>query len=152
MNVRNEKQQTITADNFKKNGYLMAKSTIWVRLILFQAEFFEPAMNALLERHPKFAPIHNLKSSQVQTLWEVPSRLRRPLRRMLDPDPSRRHPSMHAAVTALGATVTEMAEGEVLQLRYAGRLDTTVEQYMEHFDTEKGEMVPVFRGIYRRRD
>lgn len=47
----------------------------------------------------------------------------------------------HAAVTALGATVTEMAEGEVLQLRYAGRLDTTVEQYMDVVDRKSAALI-----------
>jgi octaprenyl-diphosphate synthase len=47
----------------------------------------------------------------------------------------------HAAVSALGATVTEMAEGEVLQLRYAGRLDTTVEQYMDVVDRKSAALI-----------
>lgn len=37
----------------------------------------------------------------------------------------------HAAVHALGETVTEMAEGEVLQLQRAGDLSCTVEQYLD---------------------
>ncbi|MEN0065619.1 MAG: polyprenyl synthetase family protein [Myxococcota bacterium] len=36
-----------------------------------------------------------------------------------------------AAVKALGQTVTEMAEGEVLQLQHAGDLSSTVEQYLD---------------------
>ncbi len=47
----------------------------------------------------------------------------------------------HAVVRALGATVTEMAEGEVLQLRYAGRLDTTVEQYMDVVDRKSAALI-----------
>ena len=47
----------------------------------------------------------------------------------------------HEAVTALGATVTEMAEGEVLQLRYAGRLDTTVAQYMDIVDRKSAALI-----------
>ena len=41
-----------------------------------EADYFDPAMNTLLERHPKFAAGHGLKSAQVKTLWEVPSKLR----------------------------------------------------------------------------
>lgn len=41
-----------------------------------QAEVFEPAIEELLERRPDFAAAHGLKSLQVQTLWEVPSKLR----------------------------------------------------------------------------
>ncbi len=37
----------------------------------------------------------------------------------------------HAAVHALGETVTSMAEGEVLQLQRAGDLSCTVEQYLD---------------------
>lgn len=47
----------------------------------------------------------------------------------------------HAAVTALGATVTEMAEGEVLQLRQAGNLDTSVAQYMDVVDRKSAALI-----------
>ncbi len=36
-----------------------------------------------------------------------------------------------AAVRALGETVTEMAEGEVLQLQHAGDLSSTIDQYLD---------------------
>ena len=47
----------------------------------------------------------------------------------------------HQAVTALGAAVTEMAEGEVLQLRYAGDLGTTLEQYLDVVDRKSAALI-----------
>ncbi len=47
----------------------------------------------------------------------------------------------HAAVTALGAAVTEMAEGEVLQLRCAGDLDTTLAQYLDVVDRKSAALI-----------
>lgn len=38
--------------------------------------FFDPAIDTLLERHPEFAAGHGLRSIQIKTLWEVPSKLR----------------------------------------------------------------------------
>jgi len=41
-----------------------------------EPNYFDPALDALLERHPNFAAGHGLRSAQVKTLWEVPSKLR----------------------------------------------------------------------------
>lgn len=41
-----------------------------------QASFFEPALAELERRHPKLAALQGLRAAQVQSLWELPSRLR----------------------------------------------------------------------------
>jgi octaprenyl-diphosphate synthase len=47
----------------------------------------------------------------------------------------------HAAVTALAAAVTEMAEGEVLQLQHAGDLSSSYEQYLEVVDRKSAALI-----------
>ncbi|MFT4622977.1 MAG: octaprenyl-diphosphate synthase [Myxococcota bacterium] len=47
----------------------------------------------------------------------------------------------HAAVTALSRAVTEMAEGEVLQLQRAGDLSCTVDQYLEVVDRKSAALI-----------
>lgn len=45
------------------------------------------------------------------------------------------------AVTALAEAVTNMAEGEVLQLQRAGNLDTTMPQYLEMIDKKSAALI-----------
>lgn len=52
--------------------YLTALSALQNR----QSDFFEAAFDELESRHKKFAALYGLKSAQVQTLWELPSRNR----------------------------------------------------------------------------
>lgn len=47
----------------------------------------------------------------------------------------------HAAVTQLAAAVTEMAEGEVLQLRRAGDLGSTLPQYLDVIDRKSAALI-----------
>lgn len=47
----------------------------------------------------------------------------------------------HAAVTGLARAVTEMAEGEVLQLKRAGNLDTNLDQYLEVIDRKSAALI-----------
>jgi octaprenyl-diphosphate synthase len=47
----------------------------------------------------------------------------------------------HRAVTELGAAVTAMAEGEVLQLQRAGKLTTTLEEYLEMVDKKSAALI-----------
>lgn len=47
----------------------------------------------------------------------------------------------HAAVTALAEAVTAMAEGEVLQLQRAGRLDTSLAEYLEMVDKKSAALI-----------
>lgn len=56
------------------------------------AAYFDPALGELERRHPKLAAALGLRAAQVQTLWEVPSRLRdatalKALRQALELDP-----------------------------------------------------------------
>ena len=41
-----------------------------------QPEYFEPAWSELMERHDGFAAGYSLHAYQVQTMWEIPSRIR----------------------------------------------------------------------------
>ncbi len=47
----------------------------------------------------------------------------------------------HEAVTALARAVTEMAEGEVLQLQRAGDLSCTVDQYLEVIERKSAALI-----------
>lgn len=47
----------------------------------------------------------------------------------------------HRAVTELGHVVTQMAEGEVLQLRRAGDLDCAVDDYLEVIDRKSAALI-----------
>lgn len=47
----------------------------------------------------------------------------------------------HAPVTALAEAVTNMAEGEVLQLQRAGNLDTTLDEYLETVDKKSAALI-----------
>ncbi len=47
----------------------------------------------------------------------------------------------HAAVTGLAAAVTQMAEGEVLQLQRAGNLSTSLEAYLEMVDKKSAALI-----------
>jgi octaprenyl-diphosphate synthase len=47
----------------------------------------------------------------------------------------------HATVTALAEAVTNMAEGEVLQLQRAGNLDTTLDQYLDMIDKKSAALI-----------
>jgi octaprenyl-diphosphate synthase len=47
----------------------------------------------------------------------------------------------HTAVTALASAVTEMAEGEVLQLQRAGDLSCTVEQYLDVVERKSAALI-----------
>jgi octaprenyl-diphosphate synthase len=47
----------------------------------------------------------------------------------------------HACVTALARAVTEMAEGEVLQLQRAGDLSCTIDQYLEVVDRKSAALI-----------
>ncbi|MDP2309138.1 MAG: polyprenyl synthetase family protein [Pseudomonadota bacterium] len=47
----------------------------------------------------------------------------------------------HATVTALAEAVTNMAEGEVLQLQRAGNLDTTLAQYLDMIDKKSAALI-----------
>ncbi len=47
----------------------------------------------------------------------------------------------HAAVTALADAVTRMAEGEVMQLQRAGKLDTSLDDYLETIDKKSAALI-----------
>ena len=47
----------------------------------------------------------------------------------------------HACVTGLARAVTEMAEGEVLQMRNAGNLDCSLEDYFEVIDRKSAALI-----------
>lgn len=47
----------------------------------------------------------------------------------------------HAAVTALGDAVTQMAEGEVLQLQREGNLNTTLAEYFEVIERKSAALI-----------
>ena len=47
----------------------------------------------------------------------------------------------HAAVTTLATAVTEMAEGEILQLLHAGDLSSTLEQYLQVIDRKSAALI-----------
>ncbi|AWV90647.1 tetratricopeptide repeat protein [Bradymonas sediminis] len=52
--------------------YLAANAAI----LNLEAQDFDAAWGALMERHPKFAVGYMLRAQQLRTLWEVPSRIR----------------------------------------------------------------------------
>ncbi len=47
----------------------------------------------------------------------------------------------HATVTALSRAVTQMAEGEILQLKHAGDLDCSFEQYLDVIDRKSAALI-----------
>lgn len=59
-----------------------------------------------------------------------------------------------AGAMELVGTITYFHNQKSLKLlgRWTPQEDGTVEQYFEQYDEEKGEMVPVFTGIYRLKD
>ena len=63
-------EQIASADS--TSLYLMA----WSAYLARQPERFDPPFEELTRRHPQWAVLHGLKSLQVRSLWELPSRVR----------------------------------------------------------------------------